>query len=91
MKFRVPKSNGGESLIRAPIHPRHVRLKRTLNRRVGDKEYYKWLVADVPPDTVEQLGWQEGEELEGVPHRGGLLLRIPVQEREKTGRGGRRR
>lgn len=91
INLRVPTLKVDESFNRDPTNPGRVRLKRTLNRRVGDREYFKWLIADVPPDTVEQLGWQEGEELEGVPYKGGLLLRIPDQKREKTGIGGRRR
>lgn len=88
--LRGPTLKVGKSFNRAPISPPRVRLKRTLNRRVGDREYFKWLIADVPPDTVEQLGWQEGAELEGVPIKGGLLLRIPGKRREKTSIGRRR-
>jgi hypothetical protein len=62
-----------------------VRLKRTLNRRVGGKEYYKWLVADVPSDTIEALGWKEGQELEGTIDEGRLLLHAPRTKR-KSGR-----
>jgi hypothetical protein len=57
-----------------------VRLKRTLNRRVGDKEYYKWLIADVPPETVQALGWEQGEELEAVQENGGLHVRPPKRK-----------
>jgi hypothetical protein len=59
-----------------------VRLKRTLNRRVGDKEYYKWLVADVPPDTIEELGWEEGQELEGTVDAGRLVIHPPRAKRK---------
>jgi antitoxin component of MazEF toxin-antitoxin module len=37
-------------------------LQKQLNRVVGDKEYAKYLLV-VPPETVEKLNWQEGEEL----------------------------
>lgn len=76
---RAPKPKVGESFNRAPISPGRVRLKRTLNRRVGQRVYFKWLIADVPPATVEDLGWQEGEELEGVPRQGGLYVRQAKQ------------
>lgn len=67
---------------RAPINPGRVRLKRTLNRRVGDKEYYKWVIADVPPDTVQELGWTEGEELEGSVDAHGLTIHPPRRKRK---------
>lgn len=62
-----------------------MRLKRTLNRRVGEKEYYKWLVADVPPDTIEALGWNERQELEGTIDEGRLVIHAPRTKR-KSGR-----
>lgn len=59
-----------------------MRLKRTLNRRVGDKEYYKWLIADVPPDTIEELGWEEGQELEGTVDADRLVIHPPPAKRK---------
>lgn len=58
-----------------------MRLKRTLNRRVGDKEYDKWLVANVPPDTIEELGWEEGQELEGTVDADRLAIHPPRTKR----------
>lgn len=52
-----------------------VRLKRTLNRRVGSKEYHKWVLADVPPEVISALEWEAGEELEAKADRGALLVR----------------
>jgi hypothetical protein len=40
-----------------------MRLKKTLNRRVGGTAYHKWLIADLPPTLVAELGWSEGDEL----------------------------
>jgi hypothetical protein len=52
-----------------------MRLKRTLNRRVGNQAYYKWLLADLPPAIVESLGWSETDDLEAVAERGVLTVR----------------
>jgi hypothetical protein len=52
-----------------------MRLKRTLNRTVGEKRYHKWLISDVPPAIVDELGWQPNQELEAVPRADGLLIR----------------
>lgn len=37
-------------------------MQKRLNRKIGDKEYSKWQVV-IPPDTIEKLGWKEGEDL----------------------------
>jgi hypothetical protein len=53
-----------------------VKLQKRLNRKVGDKEYSKWIV--VLPDTfVNELGWKEGTELEaGInPKNESLILK----------------
>jgi len=39
-----------------------MQLQKRMNRIVGDKEYSKWQVV-IPPETIEKLGWKEGEEL----------------------------
>ena len=59
-----------------------MRLKSTLNRRVRDKEYYKWLVADVPPEMIKELGWEEGQELEGTADAGRLVIHPPRPKRK---------
>lgn len=60
-----------------------VRLKRTLNRSVeaadgSTVKYYKWMLADVPRDLVEELGWDESTEIHGRVRDGKLVI-----EREK--------
>jgi hypothetical protein len=52
-----------------------VRLKRTLNRSVGDKQYHRWLIADVPRAVVDALGWEEGVQLEATVRDGALTIR----------------
>lgn len=40
-----------------------MKLQKQLSRKVGDKEYPKYMVV-IPPKKVEELGWKEGTELE---------------------------
>lgn len=39
-----------------------MRLQRVTNRARGDKVYHKWQVT-LPPDVVEALDWQPGDDL----------------------------
>lgn len=39
-----------------------MRLQKQTSRKVGDKEYSKYVII-VPPDRITKLGWHEGEEL----------------------------
>jgi hypothetical protein len=49
-----------------------VKLQKRFNRRVGDKEYSKWVVV-LPSDEVSRLGWKEGVELEASRTKNGTL------------------
>ncbi|NAL77325.1 hypothetical protein DYY65_03615 [Nitrososphaera sp. AFS] len=49
-----------------------VKLQKRFNRRVGDKEYSKWVVV-LPDNEVNRLGWREGIELEANSTRRGTL------------------
>lgn len=40
-----------------------MRLQKQLSRKVGNKEYPKWVIT-IPPKQIETLGWMEGEFLE---------------------------
>jgi antitoxin component of MazEF toxin-antitoxin module len=40
-----------------------MKLQKQLSRKVGDTEYAKWVIV-VPPETIKELDWKEGEELE---------------------------
>jgi len=51
-----------------------VRLQKQLSRKVGEKEYPKYVVT-IPPKEVEKLGWKEGLELETEAHNGRLVIR----------------
>ena len=52
-----------------------MRLQKHLARKIGSKEYSKYVVV-VPPETVEQLDWKEGEELEPEV-KGSKLVLVP--------------
>lgn len=39
-----------------------VKLQKQVSRRLGDKEYAKWVVV-LPPRIVRELGWKEGQDL----------------------------
>jgi len=38
-------------------------LQKQLSKKIGDKEYAKWVLV-VPPKLVEKLGWKMKEKLE---------------------------
>lgn len=40
-----------------------MRLQKQLSRKVGNKEYPKWVIT-IPPKQIKTLGWTEGEFLE---------------------------
>lgn len=40
-----------------------MKLQKRFNRKVGDKEYSKWVVT-LPPEIVDSVGWKQGDELE---------------------------
>jgi hypothetical protein len=39
-----------------------MKLQKQLSRRVGNKEYAKWVIA-IPPKQIDALGWKEGQSL----------------------------
>jgi AbrB family looped-hinge helix DNA binding protein len=51
-----------------------MKLQKRFNRKVGDKEYAKWMVT-IPPEEVERLGWKEGTDLEVGIKDGKLVLK----------------
>ncbi len=50
-----------------------MRLQKHFARKVGNKEYSKYVVV-IPPENVEKLGWEEGEELENKVHGDKLVI-----------------
>jgi len=64
-----------------------MRLQKQLSRKVGDKEYPKW-VAIISPKQIEALGWKEGEYLESEVNNQELIIRKEdtqkLQKRKET-------
>lgn len=40
-----------------------MKLQKQLSKRIGTKEYDKWVIV-IPPEQIRDLGWREGQELE---------------------------
>ena len=40
-----------------------MKLQKQLSRKVGDIEYPKYVLV-IPPTTIKEIGWKDGEELE---------------------------
>jgi bifunctional DNA-binding transcriptional regulator/antitoxin component of YhaV-PrlF toxin-antitoxin module len=51
-----------------------MRLQKHKTREVNGKEYFRWSVV-IPAKKVEELGWDEGLELEPRIKKGRLVLR----------------
>lgn len=58
-----------------------MQLQRRLNRKVGDKEYSKWLIG-ISPEKIEELGWKEGEELTETIEGKKLTLEPETKKRD---------
>jgi bifunctional DNA-binding transcriptional regulator/antitoxin component of YhaV-PrlF toxin-antitoxin module len=51
-----------------------VKLQKRFAYKYKDKEHYKHVVT-IPEDTVERLGWKEGEELEQSVEKDTLVIK----------------
>jgi len=51
-----------------------MKLQKQLSRKVGNKEYRKWVIT-IPPKQVKDLGWKEGEFLESEVNSQELIVR----------------
>jgi bifunctional DNA-binding transcriptional regulator/antitoxin component of YhaV-PrlF toxin-antitoxin module len=58
-----------------------MRLQKHLSRKVGNKEYTKYQVV-IPSEHIEELGWEEGQELE--PEVKGKKLVISPRDTEEN-------
>lgn len=48
-------------------------LQKQLSKKIGDKEYAKWVLV-IPPKLIEKLGWKAGEELEAEVKKDKLVI-----------------
>ena len=51
-----------------------MKLQKQLSRKVGDKEYSKY-VAVFPPEVVKESGFKEGEELNATAEKGKITIK----------------
>ena len=57
-----------------------MRLQKQLSRKVGNKEYPKWVII-VPPKQIETLGWKEGEYLASEVNNEELIIQREAVEK----------
>jgi len=61
-----------------------MKLQKQKSRKVGNKEYSKYVII-VSPDRIQQLGWQDGEELtDEVEGRKLIISRISKLEGKRN-------
>jgi antitoxin component of MazEF toxin-antitoxin module len=61
-------------IIEVPEQGYNMRLQKQLSRKVGNKEYAKYVIV-VPPKTIEALEWKDGENLEAEAKENKLIIR----------------
>jgi antitoxin component of MazEF toxin-antitoxin module len=58
-----------------------MRLQKHATRKVGDKEYGKYVVV-IPPEHIAQLEWKEGQDLESEVKGKRLVISRKDKEEE---------
>jgi hypothetical protein len=56
-----------------------MKLQKRFNRKVGGKEYSKWVV-NLPNEEIEKIGWKAGMELELDIRENRMILRPKKEE-----------
>lgn len=51
-----------------------MKLRKRLNRKVGEIEYSKWEI-NIPSEKISEAGWKEGTDLDVVVKNGKMELR----------------
>ena len=59
-----------------------MQLQRQISRIVDGNEYAKWTIV-IPPSQIEELGWNEGVDLESCVKRKTLVVRPQTRPRKK--------
>lgn len=57
-----------------------MQLQKRLSRKVGNREYSKWIIT-IPPSTIKELGWKEGEKLQTKVSNDKLVVK-PYKKRK---------
>lgn len=60
-----------------------VKLHKVVNREYHGKTYYRWILM-VPPMTVKELGWHEGEAMRMEARGKVLQVRPAIEGREPS-------
>jgi len=50
-----------------------MKLQKQLSRKTKEKEYVKWVIV-IPGETIEKLGWKDGQDLTETIKGKALLL-----------------
>ena len=50
------------------------KLQKQLSRKVGDKEYAKYVIV-IPPEEIKQSGFKEGQELKIETKEGRIVIK----------------
>ncbi|MFH0954817.1 MAG: AbrB/MazE/SpoVT family DNA-binding domain-containing protein [Candidatus Micrarchaeota archaeon] len=50
-----------------------MKLQKQLSRKIGSTEYSKWVVT-IPPTTIKEIGWKDGQELTVKVKDGKIIL-----------------
>jgi bifunctional DNA-binding transcriptional regulator/antitoxin component of YhaV-PrlF toxin-antitoxin module len=58
-----------------------MQLQKQVSRKVGDRKYPKYMVV-IPPKTIMELGWEQGDELTAQVAKGKLI----ITKKEKSGK-----
>lgn len=59
-----------------------MRLQRQISRIVNRNEYAKWTII-IPPSQIEELGWNEGMELQSYVKNKKLVVKPQTKPKEK--------
>ena len=62
-----------------------MKLQKQLSRKIGDKEYTKWVIT-IPPKQIDALGWSEGEYLESELNGQDLIIKKENTEKAEKRR-----
>ena len=51
-----------------------MQIQKQMSRKIGNTEYAKYVTV-IPPETIKNLGWKDGENLDAEIKDGKLILK----------------
>lgn len=54
-----------------------MKLQKRFLRKIGDKEYYKFMI-NIPPDKIKESRFKEGDELKAEATKDKIILRKKI-------------